>query len=146
MFSDPNIHFRTEVRSYPKNVPTVFLKNRSFGGVEPPEGVEIVPDILTQIFLEIRILAATGAGSDQPCSARLGPSQNGRIFLENRKGSGANLQGCCRRDELGLATPTSRRPLRSRPPLGRASFLPGRVGKGVISGKLEKKVLSAVSR
>ncbi len=48
-----------------------FLKNRSFGGVEPPEGLENVPDILTQIFLEIRMLTATGAGSDQPCSARL---------------------------------------------------------------------------
>jgi hypothetical protein len=63
-FSDPNIHFRSEVRSYPKNVPTVFFKNRSFGGVEPPKGLEIVPDILTQNFLEIRILTATGAGSD----------------------------------------------------------------------------------
>ncbi len=26
VFSDPNIHFWTEVRSYPKNVPTSFLK------------------------------------------------------------------------------------------------------------------------
>ncbi len=72
MFSDPNIHFRSEVRSYPKNVPTVF-KNRSFGGVDLQEGLEIVPDILTQNFLEIRILTATGAGSDQPCPA--GPGQ-----------------------------------------------------------------------
>jgi hypothetical protein len=32
-----------------------FFKNRSFGGVEPPEGLETVPDILTQNFLEIRI-------------------------------------------------------------------------------------------
>ena len=49
----------------------VFCKNRSFGGVESPElgqkGLEIVPDILTQNFLEIRILTARGAGSDQPC-------------------------------------------------------------------------------
>ncbi len=28
----------------------------------PPEGLEIVPYILTQLFLEIRILTATGAG------------------------------------------------------------------------------------
>ncbi len=48
---------------------------------------------------------------------------------------------CCRRDGLDLATSTSRRPLRSRLPLGRASFLPGRVGKGVISGNLQKKLL-----
>ncbi len=27
-----------------------FFKNRSFRGVEPPEGLEIVPDILTQFF------------------------------------------------------------------------------------------------
>jgi hypothetical protein len=26
LLSDPNIHFRTEVRSYPKNVPTIILK------------------------------------------------------------------------------------------------------------------------
>ena len=26
VFADPNIHFRSEVRSYPKNVPTVFFK------------------------------------------------------------------------------------------------------------------------
>ncbi len=32
------------------------------------------------------------------------------------------------------------------PPVGQASFLPGRVGNGVISGKHEKKVLSADSR
>ncbi len=69
VFSEPNIHFRTEVPSYPKNVPTVFFLNRNLGGVEPPEGLEIVPGILTKI-LKIRIL--TGAGSDQPCSARLG--------------------------------------------------------------------------
>ena len=42
---------------------------------------------------------------------RAGPSKNGRIFLENRKSRRANLQVCCRRDELGPATPTSRRPL-----------------------------------
>jgi hypothetical protein len=88
-----------------------FLKNWSFGGVESPEGLEIVPDILTQNFLEIRILTATGAGLDQLCSARLGRAKNGRNFLENCKSRGANLQVCCRRDELGLATPTSRRPL-----------------------------------
>ncbi len=60
-----------------------------------------------------------------------GPSQNGRIFLENRYSRGANLQVRCRQDELGLATPTSRRPQWSRLPLGRASFLLGSVGKGV---------------
>ncbi len=43
-----------------------FFKNRSFGGVEPPEGLEIEPDILIQIFLEIRILTATGAGCALP--------------------------------------------------------------------------------
>ncbi len=46
---------------------------------------------------------------------------------------------CGQRDGLGLATSTSRKPLRSRLLLGRASFLPGRVGKGVISGNLQKK-------
>ncbi len=30
MFLDPNIHFRTEVRSYPKNVPTVFFFKSEF--------------------------------------------------------------------------------------------------------------------
>ncbi len=49
-----------------------FIKNRSFGGVEPQEGLKNVSDILTQNCLEIRILTATGAGSDQLCSARLG--------------------------------------------------------------------------
>ncbi len=48
---------------------------------------------------------------------------------------------CCRRYVLGLATSTSRRPLRSGQPLGRASFLLVRVGKGVISGNLQKKML-----
>jgi hypothetical protein len=43
VFSDPNIHFWTEVRSYPKNVPTVVFKNLSFGGVVPQEGLENVP-------------------------------------------------------------------------------------------------------
>jgi hypothetical protein len=59
-----------------------FFLNWSFGGVEPPEGLEIAPDILTQIFLKIRILTATGASSEQPCSAvhTAQPSQNGRIF------------------------------------------------------------------
>jgi hypothetical protein len=80
MFSDSNIHFRTEVRSYPKNVPTVFFKNLSFGGVEPPEGLEILPDILKQIFLEIRSLAATGAGLDQPCSAGLDRAKIDEFF------------------------------------------------------------------
>ncbi len=50
----------------------LFFKNRSFGGVEPPEGLEIVPDIFTQNLIEIRILTATGVGSDQLCSAGLG--------------------------------------------------------------------------
>jgi hypothetical protein len=57
-----------------------FLKNRSFGGVEPPGGLEIVPDILTQNFLEIRILTATGAGSYQPCSAGLGRAKMDEFF------------------------------------------------------------------
>ncbi len=49
----------------------LFFLNRSFGGGEPPEGLENVPGILTQKFLEIRIWTAKGAGSDQLCSARL---------------------------------------------------------------------------
>ncbi len=72
MFSDPYIHFLK--RSFG------CFKNRSFGGVEPPEGLEIVPDILTQNFLEIRILTATGAGSDQPCFAGLGRAKMDEFF------------------------------------------------------------------
>ncbi len=72
-FSDGG-RFLSSKRSYG------FLKNRSFGGVEPPEGLEIVPDILTQIFLEIRFLTATGAGSDQPCSAGLGLAKMDEFF------------------------------------------------------------------
>ncbi len=85
MFSDPNIHFRTEVRSYPKNVPTTFFKNRIFGGVEPQEGLEIMSEISTKKFLEMRILTATGAGSDQPCSAGLGRAKMDEVFsrIEN---------------------------------------------------------------
>jgi hypothetical protein len=60
-----------------------FFKNRSFGGVEPPEGLEIVPDILTQNILEIRILTATGAGSDQPCSAGLGRAKMDEFSRES---------------------------------------------------------------
>ncbi len=33
----------------------IFFKNRSFGGIEPPEGLEIVPDILTQNFSKSEI-------------------------------------------------------------------------------------------
>ncbi len=80
VFSDPNIDFRSEVRSYPKKSSYVFFKNRSFGGVESPEGLETVPDILTQNFLEIRILTATGAGLDQPCSAGLGRAKMDEVF------------------------------------------------------------------
>ncbi len=85
---------KTISTSYPNIIILlVFFKNRSFGGVEPPEGLKMVPDILTQFFLEIRILTATGAGSDLLCRAGpRPPSQNGRIFLENRKSRGANLQ------------------------------------------------------
>jgi hypothetical protein len=61
-FSDLKIRCRTEVRSYPNNVPTLFIFNRSFVSVEPPEGLENVTDILTQFFLEISDLTATGAG------------------------------------------------------------------------------------
>ncbi len=46
------------------------------------------------------------------------------------------VSGRC--DGLGLANSTSRRPLRSRPPLGRVSFLLGRAGKRVICGNLQK--------
>ncbi len=53
---------------------------------------------------------------------------------------------CGRRDWLGLATSTSRRLLRSRLLLGRACFLPGRVGKGVISANLQKKQCCAPFR
>jgi hypothetical protein len=48
---------------------------------------------------------------------------------------------CWWRDGLDFATSTSRRPLRSHQPLGQASFLPGREGKGVISGNLQEKML-----
>ncbi len=60
-------------------------------------------------------------------------------FSGELKERGASRVVCGRRDRLGLATSTPRRPLRSRQPLGQASFLPGRVGKGVISGNLQKK-------
>ncbi len=80
MFSDPNFHFRTEVRTYPKYVPTFCFKSQSFGGVEPAEGLKSVPDILTQDFLDIRILTARGAGSDQPCFARLGRAKTDEFF------------------------------------------------------------------
>jgi hypothetical protein len=52
-------------------------------GVESLEGLENVPDILTQNFLEIRILTVTGAVSDQPCSAGaagLGQAKMDEIF------------------------------------------------------------------
>ncbi len=52
VFSDPKFHLRTEVRFYPRNVPSFFL-NRSFDGVEPPEGRENVPEIMTGIFLQL---------------------------------------------------------------------------------------------
>jgi hypothetical protein len=117
-----------------RNVPTLttflsFFKNRSFGGVDPPEGLENAPDILAQNFLVISIFYRNG------CGLGWAEPKNGRIFLEIRKRGGANRVICGRRDGLGLATSTSRRPLRSRLPLGRASFLPGRVGKRVISGE-----------
>jgi hypothetical protein len=105
-------------------VPTVPFKNRRFGGVYHPEGLENAPDILTKNFLEISAL-----------TIRAGRSKNHRIFLEISKSGGANLVACDWRDGLGLATSTSLRPLRSLPPLGQASFLPGMVGKGVISGE-----------
>ena len=82
MFSDPKFHFRTEVRSY--HVIKTFLffkKNQSLGDVEPQEGLENVPDILTQNFLEIRILSATGEGLDQKCSARLFRAKMDNFFL-----------------------------------------------------------------
>ncbi len=47
---------------------------------------------------------------------------------------------CWLHNGLDLATSTSRKPLRNRLPLGLASFLPGRVGKGVFSGNLQKKM------
>ncbi len=51
MFAEPKLQFRTEKqRSY------VFFKNRRFRGVDPPEGLEVAPDNLAQIFLEIRAL------------------------------------------------------------------------------------------
>ncbi len=63
MFFDPKLQYRTEQRSYTRNTPTVFKKNRRFGGVDPPEGLKHAPDILAQKFLEISDLTATGAGS-----------------------------------------------------------------------------------
>jgi hypothetical protein len=94
VFSDPNIHFQTEVRSFPKNVTTVF-KKFGFGGVEPPEGSEIVPDTLTQFFLKIRILTATGVGSDQLRSARLGRAKMDEFFSRIVK-AGERTQQTCR--------------------------------------------------
>ncbi len=70
-----------------------------------------------------------------------GQSQNRRIFLENRKSRGANLQVCCRRDELTL--PPRRRPVDSCKAVCPWDK-PVSCGKGVISGKLEKKVLRTV--
>jgi hypothetical protein len=146
VFSDPNIHFRTEVRSYPKKrsynffQKSEFRRRRTAGRPRDHACHFDIKFSRNQNFDRDR----RGLGPAVLC--RAGPSQNGRFFLENRTSRGANLQVCCRRDELGLATPTSRRPLGSRPPLGQDNFLPGRVGKGVISRELEKKVLSAVSR
>ncbi len=68
------------------------FKNRSFGGVEPPEGLKIVLDILRQNFLEIRILTAIGAGSDQPCSAGLGRAKMHEFFSRIVKAG----EGTCR--------------------------------------------------
>ncbi len=39
-----------------------------------------MPDVSTQIFLEIRILTATGVGSDQLCSAVLGLAKMDEFF------------------------------------------------------------------
>jgi hypothetical protein len=138
VFSDPNIHFRTEVRSYPKNVPTFFLKleflkRRTAGRPRDCAWHFDTKFSRNWYFDRDRIWLGPAV------LCRTGPSQPAKM---DEKSRGANLQVCCLRDGLGLANPTSR----SRQPLGQASFLPGRVGKGVISGKLEKKVLSAVAR
>ncbi len=60
----------------------------------------------TFFFLEISDLTATNAG---PAELH----RKGRIFLENRKNKGANLQLCGQRNELALATPASRSPQRT---------------------------------
>ncbi len=97
-----------------RNVPTLrnfllFLKNRRFGGVDPPEGLEVAPDILAQNFLEITglTLRARPSGREPGWAA----PKNHRIFLENSKSGEANRMVCWRLDGLGLATSTSRRPL-----------------------------------
>ncbi len=53
--------------------------------MELPEGLKMAPDILTQNFLEIRISTATGAGSDQLCSARLGRARMDEFFSRTIK-------------------------------------------------------------
>jgi hypothetical protein len=70
VFSDPKLPFRTEQRSYTKTF-LPFIKNRMFAAVNPPEGLEITPDILAQNFLEISNLTATGAGSAGPSQEKV---------------------------------------------------------------------------
>ncbi len=58
-----------------------FLKKSEFRGrslEEPPEGLENVPDILTQNFLEISDLTATGTSSDQQALAGLSQAKKER--------------------------------------------------------------------
>ncbi len=66
MFSDPKLKFRTEQRSYTKNVPSFSKKIRG----RPPEGLENAPDILAQNFLDISDLTASGAGLAGPSQKR----------------------------------------------------------------------------
>ena len=48
-FAGPTLLTSDGELSYPKNVP-IFITERRFGGVGAPEGLENVPDILTQNF------------------------------------------------------------------------------------------------
>ncbi len=89
-------------------------------------------EILTIFFLEISDLTSTHAGP-------AGQPRKERSFLENRKHRGANLLVCGQRNVKGLVTTTFRSPLRSRLALGKASFLPVSVRKGVITANIEKK-------
>jgi hypothetical protein len=100
-----------------------FLKSRYFVGLEPPEAFEYVPEIVTIISLEISDLTSTQPGWAVP-------KRNQRESYKQ-----GNLKVCCRQNVLCLATSTSSGQLQSYPPLGRACFLLGSVGKGFIYGK-----------
>ncbi len=108
MFFNSNSHCRTEVYSYPKKVPTFFFLNRSFVGVEPPEGLENVPEIMTIFFSKLVIWPRYTLD-------RLSRARKERNFLEDHKNRGANLLDCFEWNELDLASWTCRRSFWSPP-------------------------------